>query len=745
MKTEIIVVGDPAERAEELPSQEDPSEPKVGRWYNVTFTDTNLEDDEEVKRVEFGCIVHLGSNYARFKFVGGLSYRVHLDEFFDICEHVPDPDAVIDAEVTRHQTKTKHLMQQVKEITARLAITPGVSLPGHVDPGAEVRALSLHGKGRDMNDYKGDLIRAKDESLPKLFEEIKESNRNLGLWLEARIIPLEAQVEMLNPLVESIKGRIYNVELYAGLVEQVTQVRDGDPAGASDKIHLFQRRHYMDEECLAQYETGGMSFENIEDFDNWLSRPDNFERILPFPKCIVAFRVRRHQKEYRLETYQDFIEFQFKTDADNLTYMYIRNGERLFRLATSYEFDAKLFPDMDRQKLDAGKLWAKMSGSRVEKLITDDEYQGLLESELEEERKYEAAPDNEKWRYRNYWHESKNYVKFSPGSVFFDDISSHIRHQLEKHNRLVLILQGLLDRSPVLHPHPAWTLWHHAAFEQALELIYDEDRALGTGDKPDFEAYRARLNASIEVGCVTIGQQEAWITHETAKENHRRACDHRYRSDRVLTRYVPYGNSGPGKLARVERHSAKTKSCSFSWTRKRQTNTYDDDKPENLRCTFTASTDDLLNVTAYKPGDFRQFFADPRTRSEYLEWAPLLLEAEEYHAGNRKVSEPVSPTKREPNPEASRQYHARKRRKALVGKAVRLTRDITLRSEKVYREGSLWRVYENQGSEFKVVGITEDGRRIVGEDDTPYIIGLAEYDFQVDPSIPPAPKKSGEE
>lgn len=45
----------------------------------------------------------------------------------------------------------------------------------------------------------------------------------------------------------------------------------------------------------------------------------------------------------------------------------------------------------------------------------------------------------------------------------------------------------------------------------------------------------------------------------------------------------------------------------------------------------------LLNVSAYTPGDFKQFFADPRTRAEYLKWAPLLLAAEEFHAGNRTI------------------------------------------------------------------------------------------------------------
>ena len=58
-----------------------------------------------------------------------------------------------------------------------------------------------------------------------------------------------------------------------------------------------------------------------------------------------------------------------------------------------------------------------------------------------------------------------------------------------------------------------------------------------------------------------------------------------------------------------------------------------------IRCKFWASIDSLLNVSAYQPGDFLQFFQDPRTRAEYLKWAPFLLTAEEYHAGNIKVTD----------------------------------------------------------------------------------------------------------
>jgi hypothetical protein len=53
----------------------------------------------------------------------------------------------------------------------------------------------------------------------------------------------------------------------------------------------------------------------------------------------------------------------------------------------------------------------------------------------------------------------------------------------------------------------------------------------------------------------------------------------------------------------------------------------------SVRQTLSVPAGALLNISAYRQGDFKQFFADPRTRAEYLKWAPLLLTAEDYLAG----------------------------------------------------------------------------------------------------------------
>ena len=136
---------------------------------------------------------------------------------------------------------------------------------------------------------------------------------------------------------------------------------------------------------------------------------------------------------------------------------------------------------------------------------------------------------------------------------------------------------------------------------------------------------------------MTVGQEDAWELHEGAKETARRMASWRWRrEDSTVDRCRPYGDPGPGRLAKVVRFSQSARRCTYEWVRERRSvRSWRSSEGNELRTTFACPDSVLLNVTAYKPGDYKQFYADPRTRAEYLKWAPLLLEAEEYHAGNR--------------------------------------------------------------------------------------------------------------
>jgi hypothetical protein len=254
----LVPIIETRSHAEGLPSN-DPATPAIGKWYWVGVSRNSKGKKSKSKKIRgftgrdddawLGCAVHIGSNYVKLEGPDGrssrYSSRVHVAEFWDRCEYVPNPEEVIGKRVARHQGEVKRLMGEVNEITARLGVAPSPALSpfsaSEAVSGSETHALALRndaGRG-DLDGYKKALVKAKTKELPALFEEIREHNDMLAVWLSAGVIPLKAQVDAMSPAIARIEDRIFSVELYAGLVEEVTLIHDGDPAPLGEKIHLY--------------------------------------------------------------------------------------------------------------------------------------------------------------------------------------------------------------------------------------------------------------------------------------------------------------------------------------------------------------------------------------------------------------------------------------------------------------------------------------------------------------------------
>ena len=619
-------------KADQKDVDNDDSRAAVGTWHWVKED----KDGKPTKQKWLGCVTHVGTNFVEIKGPTNDARstrvtRVHFDSFWEWCEAEKNPDLHIDAQISCYQEKTRQLMEEVRGLTARLGVTQRQALDDGSN--ADVKALSIR-SSEPVDAYKKDLVKAKEETLPDLFEKIKKSNEMMSTWMQVKLIPYEAEAAALQGSIGLVKDRIFSVQLYAGLVEEAERVRDGVPAPNDTPVHLMQRRAYMDEECLVGYETGGMDYKSIRDFEGWLCKPANFDRLFPHPRTLLAFRVRRYDKE-REVSLSNFIQVMNEKLWDKTTFLYVRNGEQLHRIETQIEFEEQLFPDMKNKLFTSSKLWGARFMHGIDDIITDEEHQGLIEDEKALEEKLKKIPKKDHWRHRNHSvNDSDSYIPFTPDNVYFDDIMKILDAEKKKHNRLVLVMQGILDRSPMLHPHPPWQLWTHEGFNAAFKLVYDGSRALSAGDKPDFEAYRARLNSYLCEGSVTVGQEVAWEIREAERINRERENNANWaRTDHHYERYRPSGDPGPGKVAVVARYSAKNHAVTYDWKRERRRSREEGEVPASL----TTGQENVLNVDAYKPGDFHIFFDDPRTRQEYLRWAPMLLEAEECHAGNRDV------------------------------------------------------------------------------------------------------------
>lgn len=631
------------------------------------------------------CVTNIGSNFVELTAPRSRNHssgvRLHFNEFFEMLIPERDAQSIISENIRHHRGRASRLLNHIQKVTSQLGLTSQGAIT-HSEPSSSTSLAALSG-AKDITKYQKSLKLAKTKILPKLFAKLKLENQILESWISAESLELEASMSTLEGTLGAVQERLFNVSLYAGLSEESVKVRDGATADYHEKIHLFQQMKFMDEECLVNYSAGGMEFTDITHFDAWLADPENFHRLLPFSKCVCLFQVRRNIKERRASTLMDaFINVRLAQQDQN-TFLYVRNGEQLYRLTIyDFEFGAKLFPDSGSDNLDE-PMMVKMFAGSVDRIISKREFDAdfkewstnrrLSDKWIEEnpfdewkKLKFEAGlarlneakedigvteygrrleklqdrlEDENKflWRGENPYANRERFnpndwTPLTPENIYYDEALAKVNAETKQFNAMALILQGLLDRSEVFHPHPPVKTWEPDGFTSIFELVYDGSAVIHSGEKPDIEAYIAGCNELIDTNSVLYGQQKAWMRREAEKENARRARDYsgQYQNTAELEYFSPYGNPGPQKLSKPERLSRDKTKALFVWERDLVGL---DRYGETRRATFNAPVSELFNVSAYKPGDYKKFYTDSRTRMEYLKWAPMLLTAEDYHAG----------------------------------------------------------------------------------------------------------------
>lgn len=641
MGKEITILDKQSSKTERIERSDD-NPIALGQWRWVETVNYN----DEISWV-FVCVTYLGSNYAKFETPhcnrqGYSSWRVHFNDLDKETRIEMNPQDHIQKQIDINRGLVRTKLEEVKQVTSNLGVGVQVKIDQPVTEHST--ALTVMSGSSDIGNYETDLVKAKEVILPALFKEIEKANEQLAKWMSAELLPMKAQIGDLNSATKAVESRIFKVSLYAGLTEQVELIKEGEAATVDTKLHIMQRRLYMDEECLLGYRHGGMVFNDIVEFDEWLCEEDNLKRILPFKRCMVAFKVRRIAKDREEDgTLQTFLINFNLGKLDKLTFMYFRNGENVYRMSCDQQFDEMIFPSQSEFKPGVPMMlkYDAHYGSVRESLITVHDYEERIKAE--DLRKIYKADWNrlhvteDHWQnpYRSHNRFNKDkWEPFDPKSVYYDDVLNSIAEKMDKYNRIVLIIQGLYDRSPVFHPHPPIRTWEADDFAANIKLIYDGEHILApTLEPPSFKEYRAKCNLSMREGSIVIGQEDYWLRREAKKENNRMDNDYRVRNSYHHKHFSPYGNPGPKYITVIEKWKPRAKKATFAWNRERQKWNLEPWESRLIKTQIVVPISALFNVSAYKPGDFKQFFEDPRTRAQYLKWAPMLLAAEEFYAG----------------------------------------------------------------------------------------------------------------
>lgn len=278
--------------------------------------------------------------------------------------------------------------------------------------------------------------------LNKKRQELEKLRDNLGLI-----------VADFRHKVEKIEKVIYTIELYLGISEQIIQLQEGVKAGADEVIYFRQDVLYMDEEYGdVGHDKQGIDFQEIDVFDKWLCEGKNYLKLIPEQKSIVVFRVRREDKEY----YENNPFINAMMNAENhKSYILIRNGDNLYRIWADIQI-SRLFP---RQK-------------------------ELMEIQME------IAEE-----------ESGKHKSFRDADKLKKELDNTVLHYKQQ----ILMLQGLLDRTDILHPIPEGLRITSAKChdEGKVRFIYDDEIKLPDSRKP-FWDWHKQINSTLTFGSRVI-------------------------------------------------------------------------------------------------------------------------------------------------------------------------------------------------------------------------------------------------
>lgn len=318
--------------------------------------------------------------------------------------------------------------------------------------------------------------------------EFTRSSQNLQSIYAQRKAELEAKLradlaalkEVMDPLqaqVKKLQEAIWTVNLYLGRDEAIEQLTDGHPAPAGTPIVLRQLVLAMDEECLVAAETGqGIHGKDIGKFTEWLlTDPAHLHQVLPDTKGVVVLVPSRQKRDY-----SDIWAQRAAEEANSVSYWLLRNGERLFLMTTDIKVGDRLLP------------------TRAE--FVDFFYSDRHNRDTHERERVPMDPGGEAW------------VKAEAAA------DARRRHFM----RLMLVLQGLVDRTTVWQPLPGGGVNFLSVGSQddgKVIIINELDNVLTTGRK-QFREWQVEKLRALTPGQRVIGAFDSWDFRHHANDDY---------------------------------------------------------------------------------------------------------------------------------------------------------------------------------------------------------------------------------
>ena len=422
---------------------------------------------------------------------------------------------------------------------------------------------------------------------------------------------IERAVERAMFGIEAVKKQLeylYKVievgDLYLGLSETITVLREGPHAQELTPLTFMQRIRYMDEEVGIEagyrddkYAT--IRHDNIGNFDAWVLTRDNIDRLIPFERGVLALRPTRRRTDN-----PNPWEAMDDDRRNRRIYLLVKNGKAIYRLTPALVIHGHLYP-----KLGEFEMFERAA-------------QG------------EQVPDPERPDQMRdgkvYWHGSNVRQDEAERKVF-------------DFKKTLALFQGLLDRANVLGPFPVPINFFDADSYADTGLIAfnrDAELAVSTG-RPRFRDWQRAGNARLKPG------DRVFLADDPSYGGRYGYGQDKYSS--YGQHFTYYANNYPRPPREgvyplhavdpkhvTKEDSALPKSWHTHWVGRILYNPGDEvgvsgwewnphKRTRNISFMLAANDSGLLNYDELTIAEIEAYIDDPTERGDYLEMLPVLF------------------------------------------------------------------------------------------------------------------------
>ncbi|MFG2422646.1 hypothetical protein ACGFWD_26780 [Streptomyces sp. NPDC048448] len=456
---------------------------------------------------------------------------------------------------------------QLTEELSRLS-SEAQRLTAGAEPATEPGTGLVQASGQQAVEAKASMVRQLAR-LQRLQDDVDRRTKRLRDLMQAQLHAAHRALQPLKAQAARMQEGIDAITLYLGIDEGIEMLRDGEPAGADTPVVLRQMVLSADQECMVAAEDGGLDVEGLDDFFAWLLADGrHLDQVLPEPKGVVALVPSRTERRYGADPW--FNAAMKKANA--ATFFLVRNGERLYVVFNELTLQGRLFP-------------------------AADEFASLF-------RDHQGRP-------------------LGPGSHQWKKAEEAADATRRQYMKVGLLLQGLADRTTVLHPHPGQglnLLDQDAIDDGRVVLVPDAEDAYALSDGSErFTDWHKRVNAQLRPGMRVIVASRSTAFRDLAygREDYRRGHSRLH----PPTADAP----SPDMVHTIEERRADG-GLVIRYARADEVWTDRGPRPARVRASCTVRADDsfVLAYDAADPDLLRAFLRNRVDRAHYLDMVPVI-------------------------------------------------------------------------------------------------------------------------